>query len=214
MDCEMGGKLSWQRGLRRLRSAAWHLVGWLVVTSNMPQGLTLDQIVLKGFVTILDFGTGCKFVDKNKLEVGMWLIQWRQSCPSEKPQWGRKLGWQEPRYVQQRQMQSPIPGRETQPCVVAQAGCRLPRKELCSKRSWLTSWTWVSKGPLGCWKLTTAWAAAGGMWAAVRGNWLSLSVLALVRLHLQNHVQFGPPPYKTQHGILKWLQWSATKMKS
>lgn len=49
--------------------------GWLVVTSNMPQGLTPDQIMLKSFVTILDFGTGCKFMDKNKLEVGMWLIE-------------------------------------------------------------------------------------------------------------------------------------------
>lgn len=49
--------------------------GWLVVTSNMPQGLILSQIMLKGFITILDVGMGCRFMDNNKLEVGRGLIQ-------------------------------------------------------------------------------------------------------------------------------------------
>lgn len=49
--------------------------GWLVVTSNMPQGLILSQIMLKGFITILDVGMGWRFMDNNKLEVGRGLIR-------------------------------------------------------------------------------------------------------------------------------------------
>lgn len=42
---------------------------WLVVTSTMPQGIILGQIMLKGFITILDVAMGCKFMD-SKLGVG------------------------------------------------------------------------------------------------------------------------------------------------
>lgn len=61
---------------RAQRAEVSHLKsGWLVVTSNMPQGLILSQIMLKGFITILDVGMGCRFMDNNKLGVGRGLIQ-------------------------------------------------------------------------------------------------------------------------------------------
>lgn len=59
---------AWRAEVSRFKS------GWLVVTSNMPQGLILSQIMLKGFITILDVGMGWRFMDNNKLEVGRGLI--------------------------------------------------------------------------------------------------------------------------------------------
>lgn len=59
---------AWRAEVSRFKS------GWLVVTCNMPQGLILSQIMLKGFITILDVGMGWRFMDNNKLEVGRGLI--------------------------------------------------------------------------------------------------------------------------------------------
>lgn len=84
-------------------------------------------------------------------------------------------------------------------------GYRYKDTHLCGKRS---RWThWVSKGPLGCWKLLTAWATA------VRGCWLSPSVLARVRLHLQNRPVWASTVWEAAQR-LKWAQWSTQVVSS
>lgn len=84
-------------------------------------------------------------------------------------------------------------------------GYRYKDTHLCGKRS---RWThWVSKGPLGCWKLLTAWATAVG------GCWLSPSVLARVRLHLQNRPVWASTVWEAAQR-LKWAQWSTQVVSS
>lgn len=114
-----------------------------------------------------------------------------KGCHPRGPRQAGRMCWQEPCESQQGQVQGPAPGEDEPPAAVPAGawpgGAALLKSPWASWQTgswWASRVSWQQRGP------TTSWAVWPGAEPADGGNWPSPPYSALIRLHLEYHVQF------------------------